>query len=134
MYLNANIKGKTFVEFPSIEIAFGLNKVYLTNPLTSRPIKNLNLAGNFKSGESDDWSDAELFIDTLYADLYDGFVKLSGSINNFTQPQINVNVLLSADVTGLEKVFKLGTISDLKGKLEITDRLIGKYLVDEKNI
>ena len=132
MYLNANIKGKTFVEFPSIEIAFGLNKVYLTNPLTSRPIKNLNLAGNFKSGESDDWSDAELFIDTLYADLYDGFVKLSGSINNFTQPQINVNVLLSADVTGLEKVFKLGTISDLKGKLEITDRLIGKYLVDEK--
>ncbi|MCU0333338.1 MAG: hypothetical protein MUC75_08310, partial [Ignavibacteriaceae bacterium] len=37
-----------------------------------------------------------------------------------------------ADVTGLEKVFKLGSISDLKGKIELIDRIKGSYFLDAK--
>jgi uncharacterized protein involved in outer membrane biogenesis len=132
LLFEGSVKGKTFVEFPSTEIYFGLKDVNLTNPITKREIKNLNLKANFISGKSDDWSDARLVVDTLYADLPNGVANLSGSVNNFKSPEINLSIFLSADVTGLESVFKLGPISDLKGKLVFTDRIKGKYLIEEK--
>lgn len=127
-----SVKGKTFIEFPLTEISFGLNDVELINPITKRKIKNLNLKGYFTSGQKDNWSDAKLKIDTLYADLPDGHLNLSGLIRNYKLPEVDVNIFLSADVTGLEKVFKLGSISDLKGKIELADRIKGKYLIKEK--
>lgn len=130
--LKARVKGKTYNEFPEIAVSFALSKVFLTNPITKREIKNLNLRGNFTSGKNDDWSDAELKIDTLYADIPDGFVNLSGSINNFSQPQLNLNLLLSADLTGFDKVFKITAISDLKGRIEISDKLFGNYSVGKQ--
>jgi uncharacterized protein involved in outer membrane biogenesis len=132
LLFEGSVKGKTFVEFPSTEIYFGLKDFNLTNPITKREIKNLNLKANFMSGKSDDWSDAKLVVDTLYADLPDGVANLSGSVHNFKSPEINLNIFLSADVTGLESVFKLKPISDLKGKLVLTDRIKGKYLIEEK--
>ncbi len=130
--IEGSVKGKTLIEFPQIEIAFGLKDVELINPITKRKIKHLNLNGNFNSGKLDDWSDAHLVVDTLYADLPDGRVSMSGSFHNFTMPEIDLYVFLSGDVTGLEKVFKLGSISDLKGKIELIDRIKGKYLTEEK--
>ncbi|OGU68268.1 MAG: hypothetical protein A2W30_02370 [Ignavibacteria bacterium RBG_16_36_9] len=127
-----SVKGKTFIEFPSIEVSFGLKDVNLINPLTKREIKNLKLKAHFNSGKLDDWSDAKLVVDTLYADLPDGMANLSGSVRNFKSPEIDLNLFFSADVTGLESVFKLGPISDLKGKIELTDRIKGKYLIEEK--
>jgi len=127
-----SVKGKTFIEFPQIDFSFGLKDVSLINPITNREIKNLNLKGHFNSGNLDDWSEARIKIDTLFADLQDGYVNLSGSLSNFKLPEIDLNIFLSADVTGLEQVFKLGSISDLKGKIELTDRIKGKYLIEEK--
>jgi uncharacterized protein involved in outer membrane biogenesis len=132
LQFKGSIRGKTFIEFPLIEISLGLKNVKLINPITKREINNLNLKANFISGKSDDWSDAGLVFDTLYADLPNGVANLSGSVHNFKSPEINLNIYLSADVTGLESVFKLGPISDLKGKIELTDRLKGKYLIEEK--
>lgn len=132
LYFEGSVKGKTFIEFPQSEISFGLKDVELINPITKRKIKHLNLKGNFNSGKSDDWSDAKLIVDTLFADLPDGKINLSGSVHNFKIPEVDINVFLSADVTGWEKVFKLGAISDLKGKIEFTDRIKGKYLIEEK--
>lgn len=132
LYFDGSVKGKTLIEFPQTEISFGLKNVELINPITKRKIKNLNLKGYFNSGRSDDWSDARLRVDTLFADFPDGLVKLSGSVRNYKLPELDINIFLSADVTGLEKVFKLGSISDLKGKIELTDRVMGKYLIEEK--
>ena len=132
LYFEGSVRGKTFIEFPQSEISFGLKDVELINPITKRKIKHLNLNGNFNSGKSDDWSDAKLTVDTLFADLPDGKINLSGSVHNFKIPEVDINVFLSADVTGWEKVFKLGAISDLKGKIEFTDRIKGKYLIEEK--
>ena len=132
LYFDGSVRGKTFVEFPQTEISFGLKNVNLINPITKREIKNLNLKGYFNSGKSDDWSDAKFVVDTLFADLQGGVINLSGIVHNFNLPEIDINLFLSVDVTGLEKVFKLGSISDLKGKIELTDRVIGKYLIEEK--
>jgi AsmA protein len=127
-----SVKGKTLIEFPQTEISFGLKNVELINPITKRKIKHLNLNGNFNSGKADDWSDAKLIIDTLFADLPDGVVKLSGSVRNFTLPEIDMNIFLSGDVTGLDKVFKSESIKDLKGNIKLSDRIEGKYDIQNK--
>ncbi|MCU0413949.1 MAG: hypothetical protein MUE91_06045 [Ignavibacteriaceae bacterium] len=132
LYFDGSVKGKTLIEFPAMEMFIGLKDVELINPITKRKIKNLNLKGYFNSGKSDDWSDARLRVDTLFADFPDGLLKLSGSIQNYKLPEVDINIFLSADVTGLEKVFKLGSISDLKGKIELIDRIKGSYFLDAK--
>lgn len=130
--LNANIKGKTYIEFPSINASFGMKNVNLINPISKKHIKNLNLSGNFVSGSNEDWSMAKLKVDTLYADLPAGKINLSGIIKNFKNPEINLNIFLSADLTGLDREFNLSAISNLKGKIKLEDNLTGKYLMDEK--
>jgi len=131
LFFDGSIKGKTFVEFPEINVAFGFSNVELVNPVTERTIKNLDLEGYFNSGKKNDFSKARLKIDTLNADFPDGTLKLSGSIKNFLIPEVDFQLYLKADVTGLDEVFKLDFIDDLRGKIEINDRLKGKYLVQE---
>lgn len=132
VYLEGTVVGKTLIKFPAVDIKFGLNDVDLINPITKREIKNLNLTGSISSGKSDDWSDAKVNIDTLFAVLQDGFFNLSGSIRNFKSPEVDLDVFLSADVTGLEKVFNLGSITDLKGEIKLNDRIRGTYNIDDK--
>ena len=86
IFFKGSVRGKTFVEFPAIEVSFGLNDVNLINPITKREIKKLNLKGYFNSGKEDDWSNAQLNIDTLYAHLKDGSLKFKGSLHNLKSP------------------------------------------------
>jgi len=132
LFLKGSVKGKTFVELPQAEMFFGLKDVELVNPVTQRIIKNLNLKGYFNSGYKNDFSKAILKIDTLYANIPDGKLQLAGSVNNFNEPEFDINLFLKADVIGLEKVFKLDFMDNLKGKIEINDRLKGKYIKNEK--
>jgi AsmA protein len=131
-YFIGTVKGKTFIEIPFIECSFGFNDFELINPVTKRTIKNLNLKGHFVSGENDDLSEAKLKIDTINADFPDGKLKLSGSIKNFLVPEVDLQLYLKADVTGLDEVFKLDIIDDLKGKIEINENIKGKYIESEK--
>ena len=131
-YFTGMVKGKAFIEIPLIEFSFGFKDFELINPVTKRTIKNLNLKGNFVSGEKDDFSEAKLKIDTLNADFPDGTLKLSGSIKNFLVPEVDLQLYLKADVTGLDEVFKLDIIDDLKGKIEINENIKGKYIESEK--
>lgn len=130
--IEGTVVGKTLSEFPAIDISFGLQDVNLINPITKRQIRNLNLHGQINSGNADDWSDARLVVDTLSADLPYGKVKLSGSISNLKYPEVEVNIFLSGNVTGFDKVFKSGSITDLKGNIKLTDRIKGKYDINNK--
>ncbi len=132
VYLNGTVVGKTLIEYPAVDIKFGVNDVDLINPITKRKIRNLNLKGSISSGKSDDWSDAKINIDTLFAVLQGGSFNLSGSIRNFKSPEVDLDVFLSADITGLEKVFNLGSITDLKGEIKLKDRIKGKYNIEDK--
>ena len=127
-----SVTGKTFIESPLIDFSFDLKNVDLINPKTKRKIKNINLRGHFNSGDKDDFSKAKLKIDTLSADFPNGVLKLSGSVNNFLRPEFDTQIFLKADIAGLDQVFKLDFITDLKGRIEISDRFRGKYLEDEK--
>ena len=131
-YFRGTVSGKTFTEFPLIDFSIDLKNVELVNPSTNRKIKNLNLKGHFNSGNKDDFSKAILKVDTLYADFPSGSLKLSGSVKNFSIPEFDVQFFLNADLTGLDKVFKLDFMENLKGKIEIDDRFKGKYILKEK--
>ena len=133
-YLFGFVEGKIFSEFPLINIDFGFKDVELVNPVTSRTIKNLNSKGSFNSGRNKNLSEATLKVDTLYADFPDGEINLAGSVNNFVQPNFDINLFLDADVTGWDDLFKLGGVDSLNGRITIKDRTIGKYDVSEKRI
>ena len=126
------MKGKTYLETPQVDIKFGLTDASLVNPVTKRLIKNLNLRGTFNSGDSADFSQAILRVDTLHADFPDGKIKLSGEIKNFRTPEIDIGVILNADVTGLDDVFKITIIDELKGKIKLDEKVKGKYFPNEK--
>jgi AsmA protein len=132
LYFKASIKGKSYTELPVADVTFGFNNVELINPITKRKIKNLNLTGHFNSGKKEDLSQALLTISNLNAEFPDGKLKLSGSVSNFDQPEFDTDLLLKADVTGLDKVFKLDFLDNLKGKIEISDRFKGKFIKSEK--
>ncbi len=133
-YLFGFVEGKTFSEFPLVNIDFGIKDVELVNPITSRTIKNLNLKGSFNSGRNKNLSEATLKVDTLYADFPDGKINLAGSVNNFAKPFFNINLFLDADVTGWDDVFKLGSIDSLNGRITIKDKTEGKYDASKKSI
>jgi AsmA protein len=131
-YLFGYVEGKTFSQFPLINFDFGFKDVELINPITKRTIKNLNLKGYFNSGRNKDLSGAEIRIDTLFANFPKGQIKLAGSVNNFAQPEFDINLFLDADVTGLDDVFKLASVDSLKGRIVLKDRTKGKYDISNK--
>ncbi|HEY6437851.1 MAG TPA: hypothetical protein VIY47_14770, partial [Ignavibacteriaceae bacterium] len=133
-YFFGFVDGKTFTEFPLIDIDFGFKDVELVNPITNRTIKNLNFKGGFHSGRNKNLSEAVLKIDTLYADFPDGHINLTGSVNNFMQPEIDFDLFLDADVTGLDDVIKLGSIDSLNGRITLTNRFKGDYNISEKRL
>lgn len=126
------VRGKTFIENPLIDLFIKINNAKMVNPVTKRELNKLNFQGEFHSGKAEDWSDARLKIDTLYADLSSGLINLSGSVSNFKVPEVDLNIFFSADITGLEKIFDLNFVKNLSGKIEIKDRFKGNYLSEEK--
>lgn len=131
-YFFGQVQGKSFLEFPLIDVDFGLSNIELTNPLTNRIIKNLNLKGSFNSGRNKNFAEATLKVDTLYADFPDGGLNLTGFVNNFVQPNIDINLFLDADVTGWQNLFKLGNVDSINGRITLKDRIKGKYYPSDK--
>ena len=121
------MKEKYFSEFPLINFDFGFKDVELTNPITKRTIKNLNLNGHFNSGKIKDLSEAALKIDTLFANFPNGQIKLAGTLNNFAQPEFDINLFMDADITGLDDIFKLTNVDSLKGRIVLNSHTKGNY-------
>jgi len=130
----ASVKGKTFTQFPRVEIEFLLSDVFLLNPVTNKLIKNLNLKGTFSSGSKNDFSEALLLIDTLYADFPRGVLRFSGKAENFVSPEIDISLFLDAEVTGLNDIFKIKFIDDIRGGIKIDQKFKGKYNSDKKKV
>ncbi|MGE5810774.1 MAG: AsmA-like C-terminal region-containing protein, partial [Ignavibacteria bacterium] len=131
---NAEVKGKIFTQFPRVEMEFLLSDVFLLNPVTNKLIKNLNLKGSFSSGSKNDFSESVLLIDTLHADFPRGALRFSGKAENFVSPEIEISLFLDAEVTGLNDIFKIKFIDDIKGGIKIDQRFIGKYIPDKKKV
>jgi hypothetical protein len=127
IYFNGFIKGPLGSQLPEIDLRFGLSEVVAEIPATDQVISNLNLSGHFKSGIKKDLSSAELRIDTMYANLPDGFMNASMGISNFDQPSIDYKLDLQSGLYDFSEAFSQHGISELNGFIMIRDRFIGTF-------
>ncbi|RKY95362.1 MAG: hypothetical protein DRQ13_07240, partial [Ignavibacteriae bacterium] len=126
-YFHGTIKGEFSVGIPIAEFSFGVEDVNLYIPLAESSIKNLNFNGYFHSGSKRNLSNAYLIIDTLYAQLPNGYVNGNFSAKNFVSPYLELRYDLKTKLDGFNEIFKLDFIDDLKGFISITDEVKGKY-------
>ncbi len=126
-YFHGTIKGKLSVGIPIAEFSFGVEDVNLYIPLAESSISNLNFNGYFHSGSKRNLSNAYLKIDTLYAQLPNGYVNGTFSAKDFVSPDLEFKYDLKTKLDGLDEIFKLDFIENLSGFISITDEKKGKY-------
>ncbi len=126
-YFHGTIKGKLSVGIPIAEFSFGVKDVNLYIPLAESSIKNLNFNGYFHSGNKRNFSNAYLKIDTLYAQLPNGYVNGTFSVKNLVSPELEFKYDLKTKLDGLDEIFKLDFLENLSGFISITDEVKGKY-------
>lgn len=133
-YFHGTIKGKTSVGIPIAEFSFGVKDVNLYIPLAESSISNLNFNGYFHSGSKKNFSNAYLKIDTLFAQLPNGYVHGTFSAKDFVSPYLEFKYDLKTKLDGLDEIFKLDFIENLSGFISITDEKKGKYSKEKGRI
>lgn len=124
---NGIVKGSIFPEIPTIDFLFRINDVEILIPNTDESIRKLCFSGNFKSGEKKDFSEANLVIKDLKADLPGGGISGFLSIHNFSEPHVNIKYKMKADVYGFDKILNIGLTDSLTGNVDIEADFSGVF-------
>ena len=137
LFFNGSLKGSFDDEIPELSIGFGVSDLSLKIPGSNDSINHLKIYGDFVSGHKEDLSDALLKIDTLKADLPEGFLDGKFTMQNFLVPKIDYKIDLSANVEGVENIFRQNYIDSLSGRIMLKDIFKGtldksKGWLDEK--
>lgn len=125
IYFNGVVRGKVFTGIPFAEFTFGLNNVRLDLPVMNKSINDLNLSGYFTTGNKQDLSDARFLVESFSAVLPDGRTEGSIDIVNFVNPYLDLKFYLKTDITGYDKIFKIGGIDNLSGIITIDEEFHG---------
>ena len=133
-YFHGTIKGNFSAGIPIAEFSFGVKDVNLYVPLAKSSISDLNFNGYFHSGNKRNFSNAYLKIDTLYAQLPDGYVNGKFSARNFVSPSLEINYDLKTKLDGLDEILNLDFIDNLGGFISITDEGKGTYSKEHRRI
>ncbi len=131
---NGTVKGSLFDGIPHVACSFQINDLEIEIPNSNQKISNFNLKGNIDSGTKTDLSEASLIISKLSAILPKG--KLNGriKIQDFSNPEFDIDLFLKGDIKGLDKVFNLGEIRDLSGVLELQAQFKGSYNLNNNTL
>ncbi|KKL71498.1 hypothetical protein LCGC14_2094330, partial [marine sediment metagenome] len=115
LYFRGTIKDNNLRGFPVVDFSFGINDVRMFVPITGKHINDLNLSGRFHTGSRKDFSAAWIRIDTIYAELPDGYVNGALFARNFNAPEFNLNLNMKADISGFDQVFNIPFLDSLSG-------------------
>lgn len=133
LYFDGKVNGMLFKGIPVIDLRFGMNDVNIQIPNTNKLISNLNLEGEFHSGNLKDFSEAHLSISKVKAALPGGKLDGKFAFSNFHSPEVDLDFYLKSDVTGFNQVFDMGAIDSLTGTIEIKSLLSGVYNSDSNS-
>jgi len=125
IYFNGVVKGKTFIENPFAEFSFGVKDVTLNISHINKSIIDLNFEGHFTTGRKQDYSEAELSLNNLKAQLPYGNTGGSISIQNFVSPNFDVDFKLRTEIGWFNKLFKIDFIENPIGIISIDSKLKG---------
>ena len=104
---------------PRLEFVVGATGINLTLPEQLGEFKDIGFEGSFRSGEMDDFAEAELEIRNLRGRLPGGSLVGYLRIQNFVKPAIMVHLNASARLNGYDRIFNIGGLKNLTGKVSI---------------
>lgn len=132
LFFKGTLKGTLKDEIPELNIGFGIEDLSLKIPGTNDSIKHLNLSGYLNSGKKEDLSAASFKIDSIKAELPHGYIDAVFEMKNFYAPDIKYRLDLSANIDGLDRVFRLRHIDSLQGKIVLHDEFNGVFKKGKK--
>lgn len=119
VYLRGRIRGKTINHIPEITFRFGAENINLDIPGQQEGIEQLGFSGFFSTGEADNFSETVLRIDRIHGRLPGGQITGGLEVVNFTDPLLTASCRLNADVAGWDRIFKLGSLQQLSGRISL---------------
>lgn len=127
MYFDASINGQLFKGIPKIEGKFGIDDLQINIPFTSQKVSDLKMRASFNSGDLDKLEGASFQLTELSAKLPKG--KLQGQLTfvNFLAPQLEVDFFIKSEISGFEKLIKVGGLEKMAGIFELKTNFKGEY-------
>jgi len=115
------IRGKLFGELerqtPRFDFSFGAKRLSIRLPGNHGSFNELGFEGLLRSGDANNYSDAIIQLSGIKGQLPGGFFSGDILIKNFTQPWLKCMLATQFNMNGFDKVFKLGRLHDLHGKV-----------------
>ena len=125
LFLEGTIKGNMDNQLPNIECMFGASNLKIQVPNSGEYLENININGQFSTGNKSNLSQAMLKIDTVTARLPSGYIQGSAHVRNLRTPEIKYNLDASFELNELNNIFELGPLENLKGRVVINDKYHG---------
>jgi len=132
--LKGKIHGNTFEGLQLVQFDFETKNVSLIYPETGETIENITVKGNFYSGGKHDFSDVQINLRQLHAEIDEEFVDGNLSIQNLSNPSIKFQLDSKLKLDGLEKVLNIQKMKRLSGFAEIHADVDGFVNFDQDEI
>lgn len=125
IYLRGRLFGKLKTGKPQIDLDGGATGITLKLPDQLGEFRDIGFTGTFRSGMEDDWSQATLEIKGLKGKVPGGSVSGELRIQNFVKPSIRYRLSAAASLRGYDRIFKLGWLKELRGRISIESNFNG---------
>jgi hypothetical protein len=104
-------------ESPDVKVVFTMDNASITQKVTGVKLKEIMMHGTFSNTFNNVRKISILKIDNIKASLGEGYISGEGSIVNFIQPKIKVNISYSIDLNDLKKFINTDTVEICSGNI-----------------
>jgi len=104
---------------PEMSAKFSLKDAEIEESKTSVKLRNINLNGNYTTGESSNLESNKLILKNFSASLGSGTIKGSFMMKNFIHPEVTLIGSANMDFEDIKNFISLDTLTSLNGKLNL---------------
>lgn len=120
IYFNADIIGPiTNGQMPFIDVQFGASEAFLENVDVRQRIEELGFKGHFTNGQKKSLETMEFTIKDFTSKLGQGNFIASLSVENFIEPEVELELNTDFTVEFLSQFFNLAQIGNVSGNVQL---------------
>ena len=120
IYFNAAVKGPTLYEqSPFIDVRFGANEAFLENTDRGKRVNNLGFEGHFTNGEDCNLTTTQFSLKNIAAQLETGNFLGSVVVNNFEEPDVDMEVKADFNLEFMAGFLNLTNINNVEGDVSL---------------
>ncbi len=120
IYFNADLKGQSsFGHIPFVDVTFGASEAFLENTIVGRRMDNMGFEGHFTNGVQRDISTMEFSMKNMTANLETGKFLGSMLVQNFEEPDVNMEVDAEFDLDFVADFLNLTDYQDASGSVAL---------------